>query len=69
MAGSTGAWLAFFPSLLSGLPERGKLGTQRVSREPYADGSKDPLARDEFLLLVGVEARASPPPLGSACCI
>jgi len=69
VAGSTGVWLAFFPSLLSGLPGRGKLGTERASREPCADGSKDPLARDEFSLLVGVEARAPPPPLGSACCI
>ncbi len=64
MAGSTSAWLMFFPPLLSELLGRKVLGTEGASRKPCASGSEDPLAIDEISLLVGEEVRAPSPPLG-----
>ncbi|CAK9223504.1 unnamed protein product [Sphagnum troendelagicum] len=64
VAGSASAWLAFFPPLLSELPERKVLGTEGASREPCAGGSEDPLAIDEISLLVKEEARVPLPSLG-----
>ncbi len=62
-AESSVVWIVFFPSLLSGLPEKGELGAEGASRDPCTGGAKDPLAKGESLLLVGA-GNWAPPPLG-----
>jgi len=41
-----GARIALVPSLLSGLPRRGRLGAKGALRDPCASGAKDPLMED-----------------------
>jgi hypothetical protein len=59
----SGAWIALPSSLPRGFPEGGELDAERASWDPCLGGTKEPLVKREFLLLVGAENQA-PPSLG-----